>query len=457
MRLPEPALLSVPGKSRIVRGLSEPAKPWQVARRSLAARGVAGEVGVRRTVPVVGVLLVVLIFLAPVCAAPAETGADGVVHAVLFSSPTCPHCRKVREHCLPALFERFGDRLQVAVLSTATQSGSDLYWSTLQRFGLLRRGVPLLVIGDTTLMGSVDIPEKLPDLVARHLARGGVAWPDIPGLSAVLAADSSATQRPAETSPTAAPPARRASSRPASAPSPVAVSESGSIPAARAPKTAPVGLITIGDRDAPLGPLDRFRTDPLGNGVAVLVLVAMVGALLRTAVVLARGGRPAGGGRWDGLHPVLALLGFAVAAYLANVEVRDVEAVCGPVGDCNTVQRSEYARLFGVVPIGVLGVLGFAAILLAWIVRRWGAPRASTRAATGLLLMTGAGTLFSVYLTFLEPFVIGATCLWCLSSSVLMTGLHLLALPGGQARSGAPERLRRRASGPCRPGSARSA
>jgi uncharacterized membrane protein len=31
------------------------------------------------------------------------------------------------------------------------------------------------------------------------------------------------------------------------------------------------------------------------------------------------------------------------------------------------------------------------------------------------------GTLFSVYLTFLEPFVIGATCIWCLSSAVVMT------------------------------------
>ena len=33
---------------------------------------------------------------------------------------------------------------------------------------------------------------------------------------------------------------------------------------------------------------------------------------------------------------------------------------------------------------------------------------------------------FSIYLTFLEPFVIGATCLWCLSSAVIMTLLYLL-------------------------------
>jgi uncharacterized membrane protein len=31
------------------------------------------------------------------------------------------------------------------------------------------------------------------------------------------------------------------------------------------------------------------------------------------------------------------------------------------------------------------------------------------------------GLLFSIYLTFLEPFVIGATCVWCIISAVLMT------------------------------------
>ena len=40
--------------------------------------------------------------------------------------------------------------------------------------------------------------------------------------------------------------------------------------------------------------------------------------------------------------------------------------------------------------------------------------------------MTAGGVLFSIYLTFLEPFVIGATCAWCLSSAVIMTLLLLL-------------------------------
>jgi uncharacterized membrane protein len=160
----------------------------------------------------------------------------------------------------------------------------------------------------------------------------------------------------------------------------------------------------------------------------------MVAVLARSTALLrrpARAGRP---NLFDWLTPLLCLAGLGVASYLAHVEVRGVEAVCGPVGDCNTVQQSEYARLFGVLPIGVLGVLGFAAVLLAWAVQRTKAGPASAWAAVALLGLTGAGTVFSIYLTFLEPFVIGATCLWCLGSAVIMTTLHALAhAPGREA------------------------
>jgi uncharacterized membrane protein len=39
------------------------------------------------------------------------------------------------------------------------------------------------------------------------------------------------------------------------------------------------------------------------------------------------------------------------------------------------------------------------------------------------------GVLFSVYLTYLELFVIRAVCMWCLTSAVIITLLMLLAMP----------------------------
>jgi uncharacterized membrane protein len=46
--------------------------------------------------------------------------------------------------------------------------------------------------------------------------------------------------------------------------------------------------------------------------------------------------------------------------------------------------------------------------------------------------MVVAGTLFSIYLTFLEPFVIGATCAWCLASAIIMTLLLWIIAPLGR-------------------------
>jgi uncharacterized membrane protein len=50
-----------------------------------------------------------------------------------------------------------------------------------------------------------------------------------------------------------------------------------------------------------------------------------------------------------------------------------------------------------------------------------------------LLGITLFGVLFSIYLTFLEPFVIGATCAWCLASAVTMTALMRFSLAPGKA------------------------
>ncbi|WKZ38469.1 MAG: vitamin K epoxide reductase family protein [Anaerolineales bacterium] len=45
-----------------------------------------------------------------------------------------------------------------------------------------------------------------------------------------------------------------------------------------------------------------------------------------------------------------------------------------------------------------------------------------------MLAMSGGGTLFSVYLTFLEPFVIGATCAWRITSAIMITIVMLLSI-----------------------------
>ena len=122
-------------------------------------------------------------------------------------------------------------------------------------------------------------------------------------------------------------------------------------------------------------------------------------------------------------------MGTAVAVYLSYVEITNTEAVGGPVGYCNDVQQSSYATLFGFLPVGILGILAYIAMAGAWVLSRSHTGSVRDLGHLGLWSMALIGTLFSVYLTFLEPFMIGASCVWCLTSAIAVTLILRAATP----------------------------
>jgi uncharacterized membrane protein len=130
--------------------------------------------------------------------------------------------------------------------------------------------------------------------------------------------------------------------------------------------------------------------------------------------------------------PIAVIGGLAVAGYLTFIESTGVPVMCGPSGGCEAVQSSKYAILFGILPIGVLGLMGYLAILAGWLAWQFGPVSLRKMAVLSIWAMCIFGVLFSIYLTFLEPFVIGATCMWCICSAVLMIILLLVSTPAAQ-------------------------
>jgi uncharacterized membrane protein/thiol-disulfide isomerase/thioredoxin len=342
---------------------------------------------------------------------------QAVVRAVLFYSPSCGHCHLVITETLLPMMEEYGDQLQIIGIDISTQQGSAIFGATLQAHGLQQGGVPFLLVGDRILVGSLDIPEQFPGLVEDYLAQGGVEWPDIPGLAEAIA---QMEAEPAETPTTE--PAIADTKAPEQTPSETSVPTDAKPIPEHTPTPATASLIsTDGPASRQLSVTEKIALDPLGNGISIVVLVSMILVVMYLAVTFRRPA-PVSLPSWqEWAVPVLSLLGLGVAGYLAYVETTHTTVVCGPVGDCNTVQQSEYAYLFGVLPIGVFGLVGYFAILVAWLLARFGSGNLKEKAWLAIFGMTLFGTLFSIYLTFLEPFVIGATCAWCLSSAVLIT------------------------------------
>jgi uncharacterized membrane protein len=116
----------------------------------------------------------------------------------------------------------------------------------------------------------------------------------------------------------------------------------------------------------------------------------------------------------------VATLGVAVATYIAIAEADGGAPACfAGGGGCETVAQSSHSELAG-VNVAVLGIVGYVLLLGAALLRGEGARLAGF--ALGLI-----GFGYSVYLTYLELFVIDAICQWCVASAILMTVLFALS------------------------------
>lgn len=366
--------------------------------------------------------------------ATAESAEQPVVRAVLFYSPTCPHCHEVIKNTLIPLVDQYGDQLQILAVDVTQPGGQQLYLAAVEHYQIQHQGVPTLVVGDIVLIGGLDIPQQFPALIAAGVAAGGIDWPDIPGLAALLPTPTPAAPTPTPLTPTATPTQPTASPTLAATATavPAFTPAATASPIPQPTSTLPPAALTIGsDALPPSLPGASPPPDPLGFALAGIILAGMLASLGFAAWRVIRA--------WLSLRqldswpinrigtwtiPGLTLLGLGVAAYLAYVEISHVEAICGPIGACNVVQSSPYARILG-IPIAVLGVLFYVLIGVLWMGQKRLPGRWAGLVEVELLGLSIAGLLFSIYLTWLELFVIQAVCAWCLSSAVITTALLL--------------------------------
>ena len=246
---------------------------------------------------------------------------------------------------LPPIQNQYGEKLDIVGVNVNTQDGLALYQAAFERFQISqeRLGVPTMILGEDVLVGDQEIPDRLPGLIEASLAQGGLDWPDIPGLKETLGSPTPVVKE--ESVPTAV----------------LLLDEPDSLQTLPTPTLLP-GLDLSGGHSGNWR--SRYVLDPIGNTLSVVVLAAMLGVLVWTFIVLFRTSREVLPESVSRFIPALCLVGILVAGYLAFIETTNTAAVCGPVGDCNMEQQSEYARFFGSIPIGMLGLAGYFCIVL---------------------------------------------------------------------------------------------
>jgi len=124
----------------------------------------------------------------------------------------------------------------------------------------------------------------------------------------------------------------------------------------------------------------------------------------------------------------LMIAGLIISGYLSYVKLTEVPMVCVQNSDgfnCEVVQNSAYSRI-GSIPIAWFGFAVYIVLLGLLLLEN----RVSFLSENGIIVVFGItlfAWLYSMYLVYLQFFVLQALCPWCLAHEVVMTLLFIVA------------------------------
>jgi uncharacterized membrane protein len=125
---------------------------------------------------------------------------------------------------------------------------------------------------------------------------------------------------------------------------------------------------------------------------------------------------------------ICIVIGLVVTTYLSYLKAFDTTAVCVESGafNCEIVLNSAYSRLAG-IPIAYLGLLVYILLGLMLVFE----PRVPFLRDYGVMLIFGLtlfAWMFSMYLVYLQFFVLRALCPWCLTHEANITVFFVLSI-----------------------------
>jgi uncharacterized membrane protein len=125
------------------------------------------------------------------------------------------------------------------------------------------------------------------------------------------------------------------------------------------------------------------------------------------------------------LVAIIALVGLLDSLYLTyqHFTFKSIE-VCPIFGGCNEVLISKYSEIFD-IPTAFFGVLFYSGVIvftMLFIKLR------QVLYVKLLMAITTFGFLFTLWLVYLQLFVINAICFYCMISAVTSTTLFVFAI-----------------------------
>jgi uncharacterized membrane protein len=123
----------------------------------------------------------------------------------------------------------------------------------------------------------------------------------------------------------------------------------------------------------------------------------------------------------------LAILGVSVSIYMTIYKLTDNNAMCLGSGDCSTVNASPYSEVY-CVPVAFVGILGYSAILGLLKLKNRAGSFFEQNSTLGVFGLSVTGFAFTLYLIYLEIYIIKAICPFCITSQITMTILFAVTI-----------------------------
>ena len=125
----------------------------------------------------------------------------------------------------------------------------------------------------------------------------------------------------------------------------------------------------------------------------------------------------------------LALVGLTDAIYLTVQHITGESVRCTIVSGCSEVLSSQYSSING-VPLALIGAVAYFTVFSLATLAAFGYP------LVGKLLMVVVGLMFltTLWLIYLQAFVIGHFCQFCLLSAFVTIALTVLVVFAARRR-----------------------
>lgn len=122
---------------------------------------------------------------------------------------------------------------------------------------------------------------------------------------------------------------------------------------------------------------------------------------------------------------ILAFFGIADSAYLTQSELSGTPLLCNvqSLSGCNTVAASQYSHIFG-IPLAEFGILFYSLLFILAALELVIFDQLLRRT---LQVISFVGVLASLYFTFVQVFMIGALCIYCVASAIIALLIFIFA------------------------------